>query len=190
MRIAVFIDGTNFFYMQRDKLHWWIDPRKVLDYLARNGDEITDAVYYVGVENRMDQSQDNYLKALSYMGYCIEKKELKTIYLLDGTHKQKANLDVEIVLDMFNTIDLYDKAVLVSGDGDFERALRFLKARGKMFNVLSTSGIVAREIREIAGMHYIDFNDIRDFVEKDQKAPIPEVTPPLVETELYPIVEE
>jgi uncharacterized LabA/DUF88 family protein len=47
-----------------------------------------------------------------------------------GRSKKKANLDIEIVLDIFNTIDHYDMAVFISGDGDFERVLRLLKARG------------------------------------------------------------
>jgi uncharacterized LabA/DUF88 family protein len=45
-------------------------------------------------------------------------KPIKTIYdSSTGKFIQKANLDIEIVLDMFNTIDNYDVAVLVSGDG-------------------------------------------------------------------------
>lgn len=85
----------------------------------------------------------------------------------DGTPTQKANLDIEIVLDIFNTIDLYDMAILVSGDGDFERPLQLLRVRGKRFLVLSTQGFVARELREVAGMHYIDFQDIRESVERE-----------------------
>ena len=50
-------------------------------------------------------------------------------------------MDVEIVLDMFNTVDSYDMAILVSGDGDFERALNLLRARGKRFIVVSTDEI-------------------------------------------------
>jgi uncharacterized LabA/DUF88 family protein len=94
-------------------------------------------------------------------------KQLKTIMQADSTPTQKANLDIEIVLDMFNTIDHYDMAVLVSGDGDFERPLQLLRARGKRFLVLSTHGFVARELREVAGMHYVDFEDIRERVERD-----------------------
>jgi uncharacterized LabA/DUF88 family protein len=85
----------------------------------------------------------------------------------DGTPTQKANLDIEMVLDMFNTIDHYDLATLVSGDGDFERPLQLLRARGKRFIVLSTQGFIARELREVAGMHFIDFQDIRERVERD-----------------------
>ena len=68
---------------------------------------------------------------------------------------------------MFNTIDHYDMAMLVSGDGDCERPLPFLRARGKRFVVLSTHGFIARELREVAGMHYIDFQDIRERVQRE-----------------------
>ncbi|HVJ83892.1 MAG TPA: NYN domain-containing protein [Planctomycetia bacterium] len=166
-RISVFIDGANFFYMQKDRLHWWIDPKKLLNWIRKRGD-VVDAYYYVGVDQNADPQQDNFLKALTYMGYCLVTKELKTVTLPDGTDKRKANLDIEIVLDMFNTIDHYDMAVLLSGDADFERPLQLLRARGKKFLVMSTQGFVAREIRAVAGMHFMDFQEIREHVEKQQ----------------------
>jgi uncharacterized LabA/DUF88 family protein len=165
LRTSVFVDGANFFYMQKDRLHWWIDPKKLLAWIRRKG-EIVDAYYYVGVDQNSDPQQDNFLKALTYMGYCLVTKELKTITMPDGSDKRKANLDIEIVLDMFNTIDHYDMAVLLSGDADFERPLHLLRARGKKFLVMSTQGFVAREIRAVTGMHFVDFQDIREHVEK------------------------
>ena len=68
---------------------------------------------------------------------------------------------------MFNTIDHYDMAVLVSGDGDFERPINLLKARGKRYLVMATKNFIARELREAVGMHYVDFENIRELVEKD-----------------------
>ena len=121
----------------------------------------------IGVDANTEPQQENFLKALTYMGYCLITKELKTIILPDGSERKKANLDVEIVLDMFNTIDLYDMAVLISGDADFERALELLRARGKKFMVISTQGFVAREIRAVAGMHFVDLQDIRESIEKN-----------------------
>jgi uncharacterized LabA/DUF88 family protein len=44
MRISLFLDGANFFYMQRDRLHWWIDLRKLLEF-ARSKGELVDAFY-------------------------------------------------------------------------------------------------------------------------------------------------
>lgn len=166
MRIALFVDGANFFYMQKDDLHWWVDPKKLLDYVKCKGN-LVDAYYYIGKGVPPEARQDNYLKALTYMGYSLVTKELKSILQEDGTYKQKANLDIEIVLDMFNTIDNYDMAVLVSGDGDFQRPICLLKARGKKYLVIATQQMMARELRETVGMHYEDFRDLKEFIEKD-----------------------
>jgi uncharacterized LabA/DUF88 family protein len=165
MRISVFVDGANFFYTQR-RLGWWIDPRKLLDFVKTKG-EVVDAVYYVGVDALQESKQHGFMLFLVNVGFSLETKTLKTVFQDDGTQKVKANLDIEIVLDMFNTIDHYDMAVLFSGDGDFERPLRLLKARGKRFLVLSTQGLVAKEIRDIAGMHYLDVQEIREYIERE-----------------------
>jgi uncharacterized LabA/DUF88 family protein len=167
MRIAVFVDGANFFYLQKNCLKWWIDSKKLLDYITEDHGDIVDATYYVGVDST--KNQDDYLKFLMNIGFSIERKDLKTIIQEDGTEKKKANLDIEIVLDMFNTIENYDMAILVSGDGDFERPLKLLKARGRKFLVMSSQGFVAKEIREVSGMHYRDFQTLRERLEKDQR---------------------
>jgi len=165
MRIAVFVDGSNFFFMQRDHLKWSVDAKKLLEYCAQEG-VVVDAYYYVGKNTSPESNQDGYLKTLSYFGYSIITKALKTVIQEDGTLSRKANLDVEIVLDMFNTIDNYDRAILVSGDGDFERPLQLLRARGKTFTVMSTDSMIAQELRNVAGMHVVDFQAIRQQVEK------------------------
>ena len=167
-RVAVFVDGANFFYMQKNDLNWFVDTRKLLRFCERFG-ELQDAYYYVGKDSPPVLEQQAYLNALSHMGYSLVTKPIKTI--LDsssGKFIQKANLDIEIVLDMFNTIDNYDIAVLVSGDGDFDRALRLLRARGKRFKVLASSHFVASELRDVAGMHLIELESLRDEIEKLQ----------------------
>lgn len=166
MKISVFLDGANFFFMQKDKLHWFADPKRVLDYIATMGD-INEAFYYIGQDAPPQARQQAFLDALPGMGYSLVTKQIKTIYdTKTGTTKRKANLDIEIVLDMFNTIDHYDMAVLISGDGDFERAMTLLRARGKQLRVIATEGFIARELRSVAGRHYIDMNDIKAEIER------------------------
>ena len=166
MRISVFLDGANFFFMQREKLHWFADPKRLLDYISTKGD-INEAFYYIGQDAPPEARQKAFLDALPGMGYSLVTKQIKTIYdNKTGTTKRKANLDIEIVLDMFNTIEHYDMAVLVSGDGDFERALSLLRARGKQLLVIATEGFIARELRSVAGRHYIDMKDIKAEIEK------------------------
>ena len=165
-RVAVFVEGANFFYMQAQDLGELLDPKKLLDYVLRFGD-ITDAYYYNGQDAPPEAKHQAFLDALPYMGFSVVTKPIKTIFdSKTGATKKKANLDIEIVLDMFNTIENYDVAILVSGDGDFERALQLLKSRGKQFIVMSTKNFIANELRRVAGKHYIDFADIADQLRK------------------------
>lgn len=167
MRVSVFVDGANFFYMQKKDLRWFADPKKILDYVETSYGEIVDAIYYIGKDAPPEAQQQSYLDALTYMGYSLETKQIKTIHDPEtGDEKQKANLDIEIVMDMFNTIDRYDCAVLLSGDGDFERALKLLHDRGKSFVVMSSKGFLARELRAVSGRHCVNLEDIKDQIKK------------------------
>lgn len=165
MRVSVFIDGANLYFTQRHKLRWWIDYKKLYDYLESFGD-IVNCIYYTGLDAPPETRQKNFLNIISDFGFSVEKKTIKKILQHDGSVIKKANLDIELVLDMFNQIDNYDLAVLMSGDGDFERPLDLLKARGKQFRVLSTSGIIATELKHIAGNNYIDLKNLRSDLEK------------------------
>lgn len=165
MKIAIFVDGANYYFMQRDGLKWWVDAAKLLSHFSKEG-QIVDATYYVGVGVPTEEQQQAFLSRLVDIGYAIETKEIKEIFdEASGEIKKKANLDIEIVLDMFNTIENYDMAVLISGDGDFERPLKLLKARGRKFKVLSTRGFIAHELKMVAGMHYTDINELRSELE-------------------------
>lgn len=162
-RVAIFLDGGNFFYTQKE-LGWQIEPERLLNYYKGYGD-VVEALYYTGASD--DIKQKKYHDRLAYIGYSLVTKPIKTIY--DYATKQttqKANLDIEIVLDMFNMIDRYDIAILISGDSDFERALTNLKSRGKEIKVISTRGCVASELVHTAGINYIDLLAIKEKIER------------------------
>jgi len=85
VKISVFVDGANIFYMQKDELKWWINFEKLLRWIEnKTGGEIIDAYYYVGEENPPDTRQQGFLTALADIGYSIITKELKIIVLDDG----------------------------------------------------------------------------------------------------------
>lgn len=113
---------------------------------------VVDAYNYASQSAPPEAKQKGFLDMLPTMGCSVYIKTLKEIRDEDGQIKHKANL----------TIDNYDLAVLVSGDGDFDRALQLLRARGKRFEVMSTKGCVAKELRNTAGGHYSDFADLKD----------------------------
>jgi uncharacterized LabA/DUF88 family protein len=167
-RCAVFVDGANFFHLQKDRLHWWIDPKRLLHWLRQRGD-VVDAYYYLAVDLHADPQQESFLKALAYMGYAVVARDLRGG---PDAERRRPNLAVDIAMDMFNLIDSYDVPVLVSGDADLERPLATLRARGKRPLVVSTHGFAARELRAFAGMHWVDVQDIREQIEKHAVPPV------------------
>ena len=163
-RLSIFVDGNNMFYAQQ-KNGWFFDPRKVLEKFTKDPTvNLVNAFWYTGLKDAQDQR--GFRDALISLGYTVRTKILKEYYDdVSGRYSQKANLDIEIVVDMFNTVDQYDKVVLFSGDGDFERAIELLRSKNTHITVVSTEGMIARELRN-ATDRYIDLNDIRDNIEK------------------------
>ncbi|BAZ27361.1 hypothetical protein NIES4073_82790 [Kalymmatonema gypsitolerans NIES-4073] len=164
-RLSIFVDGNNMFYAQQ-KNGWFFDPRRVLEYFRHEQSDttLTNAFWYTGLKDLQDQR--GFRDALISLGYTVRTKILKEYYDdSSGRYSQKANLDIEIVVDMFNTVDQYDRVVLFSGDGDFERAIELLRGKNTHITVVSTEGMIARELRN-ATDRYIDLNDIRDRIEK------------------------
>ncbi len=152
------------FYAQQ-KNGWFFDPRRVLEYF-KSPPELTlvNAFWYTGLKDSQDQR--GFRDALISLGYTVRTKILKEYYDDNsGRYSQKANLDIEIVVDMFNTCEQYNRVVLFSGDGDFERAIELLRSKNTHITVVSTEGMIARELRNVTDS-YIDLNDIRDRIEK------------------------
>ncbi len=164
-RLSIFVDGNNMFYAQQ-KNGWFFDPRRVLNYFKHEQSDVLfiNAFWYTGLKDPQDQR--GFRDALISLGYTVRTKILKEYYDdSSGRYSQKANLDIEIVVDMFNTVDQYDRVVLFSGDGDFERAIELLRSKNTHITVVSTEGMIARELRN-ATDRYIDLNDIREQIEK------------------------
>lgn len=164
-RLSVFVDGNNMFYAQQ-KNGWFFDPRRVLEYFKSEPYvTLVNAFWYTGLKDPQDQR--GFRDALISLGYTVRTKILKEYYDDNsGRYSQKANLDIEIVVDMFNTCEQYNRVVLFSGDGDFERAIELLRSKNTHITVVSTEGMIARELRNAADC-YIDLNDIRSAIEKN-----------------------
>src|SRR5215212_6530546 len=122
-KITIFIDGNNLFHAARS-VGVEIDYAKLLNFLRGNSD-LLRAFFYTGVDEKAERQQ-GFLLWMRRNGYRVVEKELKTY--ADGT--KKANLDVEIAVDMLSLADKYDTAVLVSGDEDFSYAINAVAYKG------------------------------------------------------------
>lgn len=175
-RVSLFVDGANMYYAQR-RLGWFIDYRKVLNYFGRElGNVISEAYYYTGVDPLSRTRDANFHDYLMYSGYTVRTKSIKQVTDdTTGDVFHKANLDIEMVIDMFNSLNLYDVCILMSGDGDFERALEMVRSRGKRVAVVAYPDMTARELRNVVGRNYFDLRDLEQHISRTDRAPEPHV---------------
>src|SRR3989304_6372129 len=121
-----FIDSQNVNLGIRD-LGWKLDWRKFRVYL-REKYEVQIAYMFIGY---LEKNQDLYL-SLQKSGYILVFKEI----LRNKDGMVKGNCDAELVLQTMIDYDKYQKAIIVSGDGDFACLVRHLKKQKKLEKVL------------------------------------------------------
>ena len=162
-RIALFIDGANV-YAAAKRLGWNFDHRKILEHFAQGG-ALHNAFSYTAVPAQVDDKQKRFIDALTYMGYTVRTRPLREATDEHGDTYRRASLDIELVTDLLTGADRYDVAVLLTGDGDFERPVEALRARGKRVVVACIPEMTSYELRNAAD-EYVDFKDIRAEVER------------------------
>ncbi|HEX7317025.1 MAG TPA: NYN domain-containing protein [Pyrinomonadaceae bacterium] len=157
--MAVFIDGNNLFHAARFH-NIDIDYNKLLRVLLGDG-RLLRAFFYTGVDVGAERQQ-GFLLWMRRNGFRVIHKELKTFY--DGT--RKANLDVEIAVDMLSLAGRYDTAVLVSGDEDFVYAVNAVAYKGCRVEVAGFRSNTAPKLIDVAD-YFIDLGDIAHKVRKE-----------------------
>lgn len=158
-RVAVFIDGNNLFHAARFH-NIDIDYNKLLRVLLGDG-RLLRAFFYTGVDVGAERQQ-GFLLWMRRNGFRVVQKELKTFY--DGS--RKANLDVEIAVDMLSLAGRYDTAVLVSGDEDFVYAVNAVAYKGCRVEIAGFRSNTAPKLIDVAD-YFIDLGEIADRVRKD-----------------------
>ena len=140
-----FIDNTNV-HKGVEMLGWKLDLVKFRRLLAeRYG--VTRAYMFIGY---MAGNQDMY-RDFQNMGYTLIFKP--TLPNKDG--EIKGNCDAELVLQAMIDLESYDKAVIITGDGDFQCLVKYLRKINKLAYVISPNrkwcSILLK--REVRGQH-------------------------------------
>lgn len=121
-----FIDGQNL-YLSIAALGWRLDYARFRTYL-KDKYGIVKAFIFIGYI----EGNNGVYTALQEAGFiCIFKPTLK---YKDGT--TKGNCDAELVLQAMIEFQNYDKAVIVTGDGDFYCLVKYLIEKEKLEAVL------------------------------------------------------
>ncbi|MBU3896130.1 NYN domain-containing protein [Patescibacteria group bacterium] len=122
-----FIDSQNV-NMGVEELGWKLDFRKFIIYL-REKYSVKTAYLFIGY---LPENQRLYANLQKY-GYLLVFKPV----MKDNSGKPKGNVDADLVLQTMIDFDKYDKAVIVSSDGDFYSLVEHLYAKNKLEAILS-----------------------------------------------------
>jgi uncharacterized LabA/DUF88 family protein len=137
-----------------------VDYTKLLQRLTA-GSPLLRAFFYTGVD-RSNEKQQGFLLWMRRNGYRVVTKDL--VSLPDGS--KKANLDVEIAVDLLKLTGSYDTAVLVSGDGDLAYAVNAVSYQGVRVEVVSLRSMTSDSLINVADC-YIDLDSIRETIQKN-----------------------
>ena len=158
-RIAIFIDGNNLFHAART-IGIEIDYAKLLKLLCQGG-SLLRAFFYTGVDENAAKQQ-GFLLWMRRNGYRVVQKELKIFP--DGT--KKANLDVEIAVDMLSLCGKYETAILVSGDEDFAYAVNAVAYKGARVEVAGFRNNTSPKLIDVAD-RFVDLDSLIPYIVKE-----------------------
>lgn len=124
-------------------LGWHIDYAKFRLYL-KNKYNVTKAFVFIGL---VANNQKLYTALQSAGFIMIFKPTIR--YFEDGKETVKGNVDAELVLHAA-AIEYanYDKAVIVSGDGDFSCLIEFLIEREKLLRLLTPNSKYSKLLKQ------------------------------------------
>jgi uncharacterized LabA/DUF88 family protein len=116
------------------------------------------------------KKQISFIDKLVEYGFVVHSKEVKEIRdRVSRSIVRKGNLDIELALDAYQFMNIYDTLILFSGDSDFAYLLDLLKEKGKRIIVVSTRKHMSYELM-VRSYKYIDLKTLRSSIER--KAPI------------------
>lgn len=142
-----FIDGQNVNLGVRE-LGWKLDWKRFRVYL-REHYGVTRAYSFLGYIAENEWLYDS----LRRSGYELVFKQVS--YVAAG--RPKGNVDAELVLQAMIDYSAYERAVIVTNDGDFACLVRYLYEQGKLERVLSPGRGKCSALLKQAARERIDF---------------------------------
>ncbi|HEY7847267.1 MAG TPA: NYN domain-containing protein [Candidatus Limnocylindria bacterium] len=176
--VALFVDVANLYYSARGQE---VD----VDYVAllkaaTKGRDLIRAYAYSGLDPE-NENQRKFIDFLGKNGYKVVHKDIRKF----GDGRVKANLDIELVVDLFRLAKRMDIAVIVSGDGDFAPAIRALQDEGVRCEVISFRPNTSSDLIAVAD-EFIDIMKIASIGRGKKDSPSKGSAPEMPAKEVVP----
>jgi len=156
--VYAFIDSQNLNLGVKSS-GWTLDFKEFLNYL-RTKYAVSKAYLFIGYMN----GNTGLYTFLQQAGYILvfkptlERKEGEKVFV-------KGNVDAELVLHTMIEWKNFDKAIIVSGDGDFHCLIEYLENNKKLEKVIAPNRKYSSLLRKFANKIVL-VNLFRDKVEK------------------------
>lgn len=138
-RVSIFIDGSNFYHSLKNLNISKIDFQKLIDILLNNRDLVSIKYYNASLDISVDKNRYwkqqkffNYLRKIPFFEVilCKMRKIRKSNRTIDFEVKgDDVHLTVDLISGAYENI--YDTAILVSGDEDFVPAIKKVQQLSK-----------------------------------------------------------
>ena len=159
MNNYAFIDSQNL-NLSIAEQGWKLDFGKFRKYLFRKYG-ITQAFLFIGY---IKENEALY-KALVDNGYLLIFKP--TLKLLDN--RVKGNVDAELVLHAMIEYNNYEKALIITGDGDLHCLVEYLIEKNKLLNLMIPNKLQFSSLFRKMMPQIIFMNNLRGLLEYNKK---------------------
>lgn len=149
LKMGIYVDHENIRLSGGESL----DYKVLLDSLSQ-GHYLIRAVSYVVVDSEQPEDlQDRlhrYRDKLRHIGFKVVEKQKRWFVDPETDIKtSKANMDMELAIDVLREIENLDVVVVCSGDGDFVRLVEAAQSRGRQVWIAAFENI-SKELKESA----------------------------------------
>ena len=152
-RVGVFVDVQNLYYSARSLYNARVNFASILKECVGERRLVRAIAYVIKASIPEEKS---FFTALEKSGYEVKTKDLQIF----ATGAKKGDWDVGLTMDMVQMMEKLDVIIIVSGDGDYEDAVRFLKAHGVRVEAVAYGRSTSAKLKEV----------VDDFIDLDENA--------------------
>jgi uncharacterized LabA/DUF88 family protein len=163
-RVMVFIDGANLLWTAKEwpgKTNFQVDVLKLIDTLVNNR-LLVRPYFYCGQSVPPEKAQIKFFQKMQHLGVSVVTRPIKQT----GGRWTEKGIDVALVTDLLRLAfkNVFDVAILVSGDQDFATALIEVQRLGIRVEVASFNYAIGEETKMLAD-RFISLDNIANDIE-------------------------
>jgi len=141
-RVGIFVDVQNMYHSAKNLYGARVNFKELLR-IAVAGRELVRAVAYVVKSDTEEEKA--FFDALEKTGFELKRKDLQ---IFPGGMK-KGDWDVGLAIDAISLSKQLDVVVIVSGDGDFQPLVEYLKFSGLIVEVVGFRRSTSAKLAEV-----------------------------------------